>query len=279
MRKILFTLLAFSLSAQLYAQGPVKGLLKRYEDPEKGKVAFIKKGTKTLGVMGSFHSLNAGGLANGDGYSVLSLLNIGNGQIQLWDVAPSFSYFVADDLSIGARLDYSGYVLDTDLKMDFRDILGGFIDTTEPDGNEALNALNVQISSRHMHHHKGGVSFTTRKYLSFFGSQMFAIFGEARLFGSYGVTTSHPRKENTDKIRYSNTYQVGINMGGGLAVRFRDGSTITLSLPFFGVNFTSTAQDKSWVNGHNQARMNAFNVTRKLDFIYLNVGYFRSFGK
>ena len=68
-------------------------------------------------------------------------------------------------------------------------------------------------------------------------------------------------------------------MGGGLAVRFRDGSTITLSLPFFGVNFTSTAQDKSWVNGHNQARMNAFNVTRKLDFIYLNVGYFRSFGK
>lgn len=281
MKKLLFAAVALFVSVQLYAQGPLHNFFQRFEDPGKGKVAYIKKGTKTLGIRGGYRNLNAAGLAGGDGYSILSLLNIGSGQAQLWNVAPKFDYFVADDLSLGVRLEYSGYLVDTDLKLDFRDILGGILDydASDPADAEALAALNVQVSSRHMVHHKGGLSIVSRKYLSFFGSSMFAVFGEAALFGSYGVTTSHPREENTEKIRYTNTLQLGLKVAGGLAVRFRDGSTVTASIPLFGAGFTSTAQDKVWLNAHNKARMNAFNVSRTLDFLGLQIGYFRSLGK
>lgn len=281
MKRLLFAVLAFAVSVHVFAQGPMHNFFQRFEDPEKGKVAYIKKGTKTIGLRGGYRNLNAAGLAGGDGYSVLSLLNIGSGQFQVWNVTPKFDYFVADDFSLGVRLEYSGYLVDTDLKLDFRDILGGIFDydASDPADAEALAALNVQVSSRHMIHHKGGLSLVGRRYLSFFGSSMFAVFGEANLFGSYGVTTSHPRQENTTKIRYTNTFQVGLKVAGGLAVRFRDGSTVTASIPLFGAAFTSTAQDKTWLNAHNKARMNAFNVSRSLDFLGLQIGYFRSIGK
>lgn len=275
-KKLLFALAALCMSVQLFAQGGIKNILHRFEDPDKGNVVFIEKGTRTLGISGSYRSFDASGLANGDGYSILSMLNIGSGAFRTWVVAPSFSYFPSDDFSLGVRLEYTGYQLNSDLRLDLRDVLGGIFDDGTEEGQEAMTDLNIPISSRHMHHHKGGVALTARRYLSFFGSRLFAVFGEGRLYGSYGVTTSHPLKENTDKIRNTSMLDIGLKFAVGGALKLRDGSSFALSIPLLGITWDHTIQNKAWINGNNNnAKMNSFRIARNIDFVGLQFSYFR----
>lgn len=98
--KKLFVSLSVTLllsSTTVLAQGPIKNALDRFTDQEKGKTVFIEKGNRALGISGGYRSLTAGGedALSGDGYAILSLLNIGNGQFQTYSVSPSFSYFLA----------------------------------------------------------------------------------------------------------------------------------------------------------------------------------------
>lgn len=275
-KRILF-LAALLLSGQLYAQGPLQNILHRFDDEKKGKVVFIPKGIRTLGISGSYHSYDAAGLANGDGFSILSMLNIGSGRFQTWTVAPRFSYFLADDFALGVRLEYAGYNLNTDLKLDLRDALGSILNDLDSEQKpETIQDLNVQITSRHMHHHRGGISLTARKYLSFFGSQLFAVFAEGRLFGNYGVTTSHPLKSDENyQVRVSSTFGTGLKFAVGGALKLRDGSSFFLSIPLVGITYENTIQDKSWMAGTNNARMSSFRVARDLDLLGIQIGYFR----
>ena len=117
--KKLVCVLAALLPLVASAQG-IGGILDRFKDPEKGNSVFISKGHWSWGINGGYRSFAAAGDGVGDGYSVLSLLNIGNGYLKMYNVSPNFSYFVADDLSLGLSLDYSGYAVDTDIRLDFR---------------------------------------------------------------------------------------------------------------------------------------------------------------
>ena len=231
MRNVLF--FAGLLLAGLTASA--QGILDRYTDPDKGKVVFIQKGNHAFGISGGYRNFNVtGDDTNNSGYAILSLLNIGNGSLHTWSVTPSISWFVADDLSLGLDLDYDGYTIDTDLNLDFRDILPLSIDE-----------LNLKLSNRHLARQAWGASFAARKYLSFFGSQTFAVFGEGRLFTNYGVTTSAPREQKmANRDRESYGFGVGVKLGGGLAVKLRDGSAVTVSVPIFGVSWNATHQTK-----------------------------------
>ena len=111
------------LSFQAFAQTPIAGILNRFTDPDKGHTVFVEKGNHALGFSGNYYSFNAAGYADGDGFSLLSLLNMGDGVVHAWNVVPRISWFVADDISIGANLLYSGYVADTNINLDFREVL------------------------------------------------------------------------------------------------------------------------------------------------------------
>ena len=267
MKKILTLSLLF-LGFSAFAQN---GLLDRFDDPEKGHTTFIPKGCRAIGITGNYRSFSVGGEKENDGYSVLSFLNIGDGSLRKWDVAPSFNIFVADDVSLGLRLDYSGYALDTDLKVDLRDLLNV--------------ESNFQITSRHMVHNAWGASFVARKYLSFFGSKTFGVFGEGRLYGNYGITTSFPYTSEgvakEEKTRTSRGLQAGIKLAGGVAVRLREGSTLSISIPVIGAGYQYTWQHKlqGYDNGGqlrtNDAHMSSFNISRNIDFLAIQVGYSR----
>ncbi len=269
MKKFTLLVAALFLGMSLYAQGPIKSMLKRFEDPDKGHVTFIKKGNRAVGIGGSYKSYTAGGTVDGDGYSILSILNIGDGQFSNWNVTPSFHYFLADDFSLGVALNYTGYLIDTNIKLDFRSMLSPFFEE-EAD----LSSLNVQLSSRHMYRHKGGLAITARKYLSFFGSQTFGVFAEGRLYGNYGMTHSNPRT-NVYKIRTSRMIDLGFKIAGGLAVRLRDNSAFTVSIPVVGIAWSQTKQTKSWLVGENQARMSSFQIARNVDALGIQIGYIR----
>ncbi len=164
-----------------YAQTQELGILDRFTDPAKGRTVFISKGHRAAGISGTYRYLNVGGEQDGDGYQILSMFNIGNGSLHYYSVAPSYSWFAADDFSLGIRLEYTGYTLDSDFKMDLRQVTG----SDDPD-------LNLQLMCRHMQSNSFGASFTARRYVSFFGSKMIAVFGEGRLYGKYGRVTSWP---------------------------------------------------------------------------------------
>ena len=281
MKKILVlaasALVAFSASAQ--------GILQRFTDPEKGDVVFIEKGKHAWGISGSYRSFSAlGDASNNSGYAILSLLNIGDGNLQTWSVRPSFSTFLADDFSLGVTLDYGGYLVNSDLNLDIRDIIG-----LEGD------RWNLNVSNRSIMNHKVGVSLVARKYMSFFGSKTIGVFGEGRLFSNYGYTSSMPRAQKAvNRERVSQGVGVGIKLAGGVAVMLRDGSAITLSIPIFGIGWNSTVQDKKTLHiddedayeldpadpdaSHivsSRARMTQFNASRDIDFLGIQFGYVR----
>ena len=77
----------------------------------------------------------------------------------------------------------------------------------------------------------------------FFGSKTFGVFGEARLFAKYGNTFSCPRTEKQfGKTRTSQTAQAGIDFAGGLAVKLRDNSALTISVPIIGLTWNGAWQ-------------------------------------
>lgn len=282
---LLFIALAVCLSAG--AQSPIKNIMQRFDDPDKGHTVFIEKGARSVGISGSYRNFRAGGYVDADGFDVLSLLNMGAGQAHIWTVSPKFNWFLANDFALGVRLDYSGYWVDTNLRLDLREPIGQFLekaevlDPTTKEGQETLAALNLTISKRHWHKHAGGVSVTARKYLSFFGSKTFAVFGEGRLFGRYGVTTSNPIVEDGEpatKVRVSQNFGVGLKGAVGLAVKLRDGSMITGSIPIVGLEYSLLLQDKKGNVTTNDARLSSFRIARDLDLIGIQIAYSRVIG-
>ncbi len=279
------------LSVCAWGQGPLAGILDRYTDPEKGHVVFIAKGNRAMGIGGSYQNFGADGYVDGDGYSILSLLNIGDGGFSRWSVTPSASWFVADDVSLGVNLSYNGYLASTNLNLDFREILPQLYEVL----GEKSDAANVTITARHMEHHAWGVGFAARKYFSFFGSRTVGLFGEGRAFLKYGNTFSCPRNAaSIGKTRFSQVVNTGVQIAGGIAIRLRDNSAITISVPIFGVAWNATWQDqvrrykKAIVDAEGKStgeyeivevpgggRMTSFKAARAADLTGLQFGYVR----
>lgn len=272
---IIMLFLAVSANAQV-------GLLERFDDPVIGHTVFVPKGCKSLGISGSYRSIDVGGEKQGDGYYILSLLNIGDGSFSTFEVSPSFSFFVDDDLALGFRIDYSGYKVNTDLKVDLRNFIPDYDDLVSDIFEDSLRSdlddlLNLQISGRHLEHHAWGASFVARKYLSFFGSSTIGLFGESRLYGKIGRTTSYPFDSegyaNESKTRTTDSYQAGLKFAAGVAVRLSEGSTLTLSIPLVGATYSYSKQHK--MNTGNDAYISSFNIARNVDFMGIQVGYSR----
>ena len=276
-KTILLTALLLA-SVSVFAQNNIiDKALSRFTDPDNPDyTTFLAKGGRSIGISGSYRLFNVDGENPGDGYGILSILNIGEGRLQTWNVTPSYSWFVANDLSLDVRLNYSGYLVDTNLQLDFRDIVGA--ESGEED-------MNFTISNRHMVHHKAGAAFAARRYKSLFGSKMLGVFAEGRLYGSYGATTSYPipkEGEEIKKIRLSGTLSLGLEIAGGVAVKLKDNSVLTLSAPLLGIAWSHSHQNKYWTvkdaegeQASGSAKMDRFSIARNVDAMGIQVGFVR----
>ena len=168
--------------------------------------------------------------------------------------------------------------MDTDLRLDLRDV----VHVTDEE-------LNFTLSSRSVRHHAGGVSANIRKYVPLFGSKIFAVFGEGRLEGSYGVTINTPHQsKDYDKDRYSQVFGVALKACGGLAVKLGD-NALTISLPIFGVGYNHTIQNRTTTNNikddqgkvidqeivKSKTHLSKFNAARNLDLLGVQFGFVR----
>lgn len=288
--KKLITLAFLLATVTAFAQDPVtKYLEKRFGGEEK--TVFMTKGSHAIGIKGGYRSFSVvGDDATNQGYTLLSMLNIGEGTLRVWNVSPSFSKFLADDFCLVAALHYSGYKVNSDLRLDLREI----VNTTAED-------LNFRISNRVMIHHSLGASVALRKYVPLFGSKSIAVFGEGRLEGSYGATSNSPR-DREDKAflrdRLSAVFTVALKAGGGVSVKLKDNSAVTVSVPLFGLAYNYSKQDKITTEViteekpdpadpqktisvetvkqiNSTTHMSSFNAARSVDFLGIQIGYTR----
>ena len=128
---------------------------------------FIPKGTVGAGITFSYNDYALGQGAGDAGYTaLLSLIGDVHGNLQTWGVAPWVSYFVADNLSVGVRFDYS------------RSSFGL--------GNASLSLgdiANISISDFHYLKQAYTGAITGRYYIPFGNSKRFAMFTEVRALG------------------------------------------------------------------------------------------------
>ena len=165
--KKLFAIFLMLVSLSSFAQEKKKfidGVLNRFTDEKKGRTVFIEKGSRAFGFSGGYSNFIIGGNNLGDGYSILSFLNIGNGKLHIYSFSPKFAYFVADDLAVGVKLNYSGYLLDSDLNLNLGQV------------------GELELLNRHMHNNSWGGSVYMDKYLSVFGSKIFGFLAVIRVF-------------------------------------------------------------------------------------------------
>ena len=71
---------------------------------------------------------------------------------------------------------------------------------------------------------------------------------------------------------------MGLKGAVGLAVKLREGSLITASIPIVGLEYSLLLQDKKTTVVKNDARLSSFRVARDLDLIGLQIAYSRVIG-
>lgn len=192
---------------------------------------FVPKGTVGTGVNFSYNTVDLGNAADDSGYSMLFDLVGGlNGSMYTFGLAPHLSYFVADNLSVGARFDYDRSSLDL--------------------GNAALSLgddMSFGVSGYHMLKHMFSGSITMRYYMAIANSKRFAIFAEVRASGGYGQSKMW-KEEGTDKFgTYQLTYKGALMCVPGICVFAHDNVAVEVAIGILGINYTRNEQIRNQV--------------------------------
>ncbi len=194
-------------------------------------VVFVPKGTIHTGINFSYNTVDFGESADDAGYSMLfDLVNGLKAKMYTFGLAPQFSYFVADNLSVGWRFDYDRSSLDL--------------------GNASLSIgedLGFSISDYHMLQHMFSGSLTMRYYMSIADSKRFAIFAEARATGAYGQSKTW-RVEGEDKFgTYQNKVKGALTFVPGISIFAQDNVAVEVAIGILGINYTRREQIRNQV--------------------------------
>ena len=210
------------------------------EEPEKEEfnrgigistTTFIPKGSVGAGVAFSHKTYNIGSGADDAGYSLLSLISGVHADMLNFGVAPWLSYFVADNLSVGVRFDYS------------RTALGL--------GNASLafgDMLNLSLSDYHFLKQSYTGALTGRYYVPIANSKRFAMFAELRAIGGYGQSETY-QLDGADKFgTYQDIYQFELGLVPGITVFVTDWASVELAIGLMGIDYNKVVQTTNQVN-------------------------------
>lgn len=197
----------------------------------KSSTVFIPKGTIGSGVNFSYNTVDLGKADGDSGYSFLfDLVNGLNGSLYTFGLAPHLSYFVADNLSLGARVDYERSSVDL--------------------GNASLSLgedMGLGISDYHTLSHTFSGSLTLRYYMAIADSKRFAIFAEARATGAYGQSKTWKVEGDSNYGSYHTTQKGAITFVPGICIFAQDNVAVEVAIGILGINYTRTEQVRNQV--------------------------------
>lgn len=201
---ILFaTALLVSLSPAAQAKTMNRGL-------GNPKSVYIERGSWQLGISGGYNRYNAGGLNGAQGATFLGLIEKMDGNISFANASASAYYFVANNLSVGARFGYA----QTGVNVDNASLLS-----------------QISFSNKHAEIMTLSGALAARAYLPLFNSKCFALFAEARLSGKMGYNKNYEQFEKGKTGTYADVYSVSLGLYPGICFFLTNNVAVELSLP------------------------------------------------
>ena len=243
MKKILFIILTACLSFSAFAaQKDVKDTA-AFEPFNRNigisTSTFIPKGTIGFGAAVSYNTYNLGNAVNDAGYKMLFGLLTGiQGEVLTVGVAPYVSYFVMDNLSVGARFEYS--------KTSF-----GL-------KNLGIDVMDLGLGISDFNYNKNSYlgSVAARYYIPFGNSRRFAMFTELRGTGGYAQSETFNYSQgtdasgtSTDKLgTYQDIYKFNIGVIPGITAFFTNNIALEMSVGLIGLDYQKVVQNTNQVD-------------------------------
>lgn len=192
---------------------------------------FIPKGYIGGGLTFSYKTLGLGNSMDDAGYSMLfSLLSDLQGDMYTLGLSPSVSYFIADNISVGARLDYNKSALD----------LGNL-------GVSLGDLASISISDYHMLKQTYAAAAAMRYYMPIANSKRIAMFGEVRLGCEFGQSVSYQVVDGRNQGTYQSIYGGGLNVVPGLCVFATNEVCVEVAVGVLGINYQYVKQQTNLV--------------------------------
>ncbi len=194
-------------------------------------VVFVPKGTVYTGVNFSYNTFDLGQGDGDSGYSMIfDLVNGLKGNMYTFGLAPQFSYFVGNNLSVGFRFDYDRSSVDLD--------------------NAALSigeGMGFNVSDYHTLQHMFSGSLTLRYYMSIADSKRFAIFTEVRATESYGQSKTWKVEGDEKYGTYQNIVKGALTFVPGICVFVQDNVAFEVAIGVLGVDYIRREQIRNQV--------------------------------
>ena len=220
---------------------------------------FIPAGTVGAGVSFSYNDYSFGNGLNYAGYQMLFSMNENfRGNMMSFGIAPHVSYFIRDNLSVGARLDYD------------RSILGlANLDLALSD------ALSLSVGNFNYMKQSYTGAVTLRNYIPFGQSRRFAMFTELRLTGGYGQAESYRMgydevlEEGYKSGTYQDIYQFEVGLVPGLSAFVTNEVALEVSVGLLGFNYQKVEQVTNQVE---RSEMERNGVNFRINLLAINFG-------
>lgn len=227
----------------------------------RSKSVFIPQGTIGAGVSFSYNNYSIGNAAADAGYSMLfNLLGDIHGNLLSFGISPYASYFIADNLSVGARFDYDRSSMGlNNLSLSLSDELGFSI--------KDFNYFKQTYTG----------ALTLRTYLPFANSKRFAMFTEIRATGGYGQAESYKLDEGDKFGTYQDIYSFELGLVPGLCAFVTNEVALEVAVGLLGFNYQKVAQHTNQVDYSEMERsganfkLNIFSISFGLSF-YIPTG-------
>ncbi len=261
MKRILsFILLLGAVTLTMQAAGREKKPVEPFDRGiGKSSSVFIPAGTVGAGASFSYNSYSFGNGMNDTGYQMLfSLIQNFQGNLMSFGIAPQVSYFIRDNLAVGARFDYD------------RSSLGlGNLDLSLSD------ALSLSVGNFNYLKQSYTGAVTLRNYIPFGQSKRFAMFTELRLTGGYGQSESY--KAGFDEVleepyktgTYQDIYQFEVGVVPGISAFVTNEVALEVSVGLLGFNYQKVEQVTNRVE---RSEMERNGVNFKINLLAINFG-------
>lgn len=275
MKKLLFTILTFTVSFGAFAKSDVADTT-TVVPFDRGigisRSVFVPKGTVSCGASFSYGTYDVGGGYNDDGFKALfGLINGLHGNVVTGGVSPHASYFVMDNLAVGGRFNYKRSKFDIGgAKMSLMDM-------------ELINIGNgTDINSVHYIKDAYSGAVFARYFIPFGTSRRFAMFAELAASGGYAEAQSYQYKKDDDgKVRkygtHQDIYDFEIGVIPGLCAFVTNNVALELSVGLVGLNYQKIKQNTNQVetsvlesSGANY-KINLLNISFGISF-YIPTG-------
>lgn len=220
----------------------------------KPSTIFIPKGTSGAGFGFGFTNYKVGRTGADDmGFSIPSDLVKGlSGAMNIFNLAPSYEYFLWDNTSVGARIKYehSVFALDNATLS-----LSDDMEFDAGDYDYVSNSISAYA--------------TLRNFMPIGESRRFAMILEGRLGGTYGESRSRKLEDGLKHGSYNTVYQGSFKFVPGLCVFVMNNVAVTAQMAVFGITYRYIDQKNDKVG---RSGLNGANSSLGIDFLSVEIG-------